>query len=101
MARKGNLAAALSEAGGGKRRRPGPEGQGTPIPKQAYRQPSREETAPVMAHYPRTVRDQLKILAVEEHNTVQDLLAEAINDLFAKYGKPEIAPRKIARRSET
>ena len=24
--------------------------------------------------------------------TVQNLLAEALNDLFAKYGKPEIAP---------
>jgi hypothetical protein len=24
--------------------------------------------------------------------TIQDLLAEALNDLFAKYGKPEIAP---------
>jgi hypothetical protein len=24
--------------------------------------------------------------------TIQDLIAEALNDLFAKYGKPEIAP---------
>ena len=24
--------------------------------------------------------------------TIQDLMAEALNDLFAKYGKPEIAP---------
>ena len=29
---------------------------------------------------------------VENDTTVQNLLAEALNDLFAKYGKPEIAP---------
>jgi hypothetical protein len=32
------------------------------------------------------------MLAVERDDTVQNLLAEAINDLFAKYGKAEIAP---------
>jgi hypothetical protein len=49
-----------------------------------------------MGHFPEAVRNQLKILAIElgKRRTVQDLLAEAINDLFAKYGKPEIAPRK-------
>ena len=32
------------------------------------------------------------ILAAEHETTIQRLLAEALNDLFAKYGKPEIAP---------
>lgn len=94
MTKKANLAAALSKAGGSTRRKPEPEQQTEPTERQPYNQPSREGTAPIMAHYPRSVRDQLKILAVEEHTTIQDLLAEAINDLFAKYGKPEIAPRK-------
>jgi len=31
-------------------------------------------------------------LAADRDTTIQDLLAEALNDLFAKYGKPEIAP---------
>jgi hypothetical protein len=31
--------------------------------------------------------------AAENHTTMQNLLAEAFNDLFAKYGKPEIAPK--------
>jgi antitoxin-like ribbon-helix-helix protein len=32
------------------------------------------------------------MLAAEHETTIQTLLAEAMNDLFAKYGKPEIAP---------
>jgi hypothetical protein len=32
------------------------------------------------------------MLAAEHDTTIQALLAEAMNDLFAKYGKPEIAP---------
>ena len=39
------------------------------------------------------VRDRLKILAIEEGKTLQSLIGEAFNDLFAKYGKPEIAPK--------
>jgi antitoxin-like ribbon-helix-helix protein len=38
------------------------------------------------------VRDQLKILAVQNGKTLRSLVAEAFNDLFAKHGKPEIAP---------
>ncbi len=37
---------------------------------------------------------QLKALAVEIDGTTEGLLTEAINDLFKKHGKPEIAPRK-------
>ena len=33
-------------------------------------------------------------LAVTRRTTVQSLLAEALNDLFAKHGKPEITPRE-------
>ena len=35
---------------------------------------------------------QLRALAVERKTTVQNLMAEALNDLFAKHGKPELAP---------
>ena len=38
------------------------------------------------------MRDQLKILAVQNDTTLHSLVAEAFNDLFAKHGKPEIAP---------
>jgi hypothetical protein len=48
---------------------------------------------------PKAVRDQIKILAVEQSMKEHELLAEAFNDLFAKYGKPEIAPRRRSARA--
>ena len=54
--------------------------------------PSRAGKRQVAAYFPVPVQRQLKLLTVENDTTVQNLLAEAINDLFAKYGKPEIAP---------
>jgi hypothetical protein len=42
------------------------------------------------------VKRQLRILAADRDTTIQDLLAEALNDLFAKHGKPEIAPMETA-----
>lgn len=46
---------------------------------------------------PLQVRQLLKMLSVERDLTMENLAGEAFNDLFAKYGKPEIAvvkPRK-------
>jgi hypothetical protein len=37
------------------------------------------------------VHKQLKVLAAESSQTQQELIAEALNMLFVKYGKPEIA----------
>ena len=54
--------------------------------------PSRVGKRQVAAYFPVPVQKQLKHLAVENDTTVQNILAEALNDLFAKYGKPEIAP---------
>ncbi len=109
---KPSLAAALFEAGGSTRRQPAPlrvssgstvkrrqqkpasepsrEGEGSA----PYQQPSRAQTVPVTGHFPKPVRDQLKILAIEQDSTLHNLMAEAYNDLFAKYGKPEIAPHQ-------
>lgn len=53
---------------------------------------SRAGKRQVAAYFPPAVQKQLKLLTVEKDTTVQGLLAEALNDLFAKYGKPEIAP---------
>lgn len=39
---------------------------------------------------PEAVR-QLRILAAEEGTTIQALMAEGLNYIFAKYGKPQIA----------
>jgi hypothetical protein len=51
------------------------------------------------ASFPRIVRRSLAQLQADPRNdgkTIKDLLAEALNDLFAKYGYPETA--KIAER---
>ena len=51
-------------------------------------------------HFPKQVRDQLKILAVQNNKTLHSLVAEGFNDLFAKYGKPEIAPVETTAAAE-
>jgi hypothetical protein len=99
MTRKADLADALRSAGGGTRRKEAPQLEQVrpeyPLPEgsaRPYRQPSRESTKPITVHFPKYVRDQLKILGIEQDKTMQNLIAEAFNDLFAKYGKAEIAP---------
>lgn len=53
----------------------------------------REGKSNVTGYFPPEVKKQLRLLAAEQDTTIQDLLAEALNDLFAKNGKPELAPR--------
>lgn len=61
---------------------------------------TRVGTKQVAAHFPEDVAWQLRALAVDRKTTVQNLMAEALNDLFAKYGRPEVAPiEREGRRS--
>ena len=71
---------------------PAPTKQAQRTAAQAKQPPSRNGKRQVAAYFPVPVQKQLKLLMVEHDTTVQNLLAEALNDLFAKYGKPEIAP---------
>lgn len=92
---KNDLSTALIDAGGGARRKPAPEPAADPKTKASRRaenQLGRAGTKPITVHYPKPVRDQLKILAVEQDTTLHSLIGESFNMLFAKYGKPEIAP---------
>jgi hypothetical protein len=59
-----------------------------PVP----RAPSRVGKTNVTGYFPPAVKKQLRLLSAEHDVTIQRLLAEALNDLFVKYGKPEIAP---------
>jgi hypothetical protein len=52
---------------------------------------SRSGRVLVGGHFASEVQRALRILAAEEGTTVQALLAEGINTVFAKRGKPEIA----------
>ena len=70
-----------------------PEGPAAAAPRPAA-QPSRKGTKPITVHHPEEVRRQLKTIAAEQGRNVDDVVAEAFNLLFAKYRRPEIAPRK-------
>jgi hypothetical protein len=52
---------------------------------------SRSGRVLVGGHFAPEVQRALRILAAEEGTTIQALLAEGINTVFAKRGKPEIA----------
>ena len=92
MSNKADLATLLAETSGSARHRK-PAAERSAAPK-AKAQPAKGKgaTSPITVHFPKQVRDQLKILAVNNDTTLHNLVAEALNDLFAKFGKPEIAP---------
>lgn len=54
--------------------------------------PGRVDKSNVTGYFPYEVKKQLRMLAAERDTTIQRLLAEALNQLFASYGKPEITP---------
>lgn len=96
MSRKPNLAAVV-EAAGSTRRSGAPELAETaqaapPDPAVPAKPKTRQATKQIAAHFPAEVAWQLRELAVERRTTVQALLGEGLNDLFRKYGKPELAP---------
>ena len=66
---------------------PAPSEQNRP----ALRVPSRVGTKLVGGHFAEDVSVALKVIAAENRTTVQKLLAEGINAVFAKYQKPQIA----------
>ena len=64
----------------------------TPSPRPAKPPaPSRSGRVLIGGHFAPEVQTALKIIAAEERTTIQALLAEAINTVFAKRHKPEIA----------
>jgi hypothetical protein len=92
MSNKADLATLLAETSGSARHKK-PASERSPAPKtKAPVSKGRGGMSPITVHFPKQVRDQLKILAVQSDTTLHSLVAEAFNDLFAKHGKPEIAP---------
>ncbi len=47
--------------------------------------PDRSGTRMIGGHFPHATWAQLRKLAVDENRTTQELLAEAMDDLFSKY----------------
>lgn len=70
-----------------------------PLPPSKPKQTSRDtggskDTVLIGAHFPRAVRRSLAQLQADPRNDgkkLNDLLAEALNDLFAKYNVPQTA----------
>ena len=54
-------------------------------------QPGRVGKISVTGYFAPAVRRQIRRLAADGDTTIQALLGEALNDLFAKHGLPEIA----------
>ena len=88
MSRRPNVGAAMREAGGGARSARRVAEEASPAGPEPVRAVA---TRAITGHFAPEVRAALKILAVEQDRTMEDMLAEALNMVFAAYGKPEIA----------
>jgi hypothetical protein len=69
-----------------------PTEQGTQVPRlmQAVA-PSRAGKKPITGFFDPEVSKQVKKVALDKDRTMQELLQEALNDLFRKYDLPPIA----------
>lgn len=68
-----------------------PDEPATVSDEQKQSRPDRAGKKQTIFHIPEAAKKQLAILAIECEQTQQALLSEALNDLFKKYGKPQIA----------
>jgi hypothetical protein len=76
---------------------PPPAARAPALERAGAAQPSRVGTKAITVHFPEEVRRQLKTLAAEEGRNIEDMVAEALNLLFARYRKAELAPRKVSK----
>ena len=92
MPKRPNLSVVAAEAGS---RRPSAASLSPPTNRapaaEPARAPSRISTKQIAGHFAPEVAWQLRELAVQRRTTSQVLLAEALNLLFEKYGKPVLA----------
>jgi hypothetical protein len=89
MSKRSSLSEALRQATG-KAEPSKPQVVAAPAIK-ASRVPSRRGKKTIAGFFDPAASRQLKQLALDEGSNVQDLLREAINDLFEKRGKSRIA----------
>lgn len=62
------------------------------VPDKPVRAPSRVGKVNISAYFPPEVKSSLRLVQAKRGGNVTELLAEALNMLFAKYGVPESAP---------
>lgn len=98
--KRNSMAQALSQAAGHAFSRP----QSSEIPRSEFTEPSerrpmllravapsRAGKKPITGFFDPEVSRQIKKVALEKDKTMQELLQEALNDLFRKYDLPPIA----------
>jgi hypothetical protein len=98
MRKPGALASALRSSGSAVAASASPPAEADESPSPPIgaldKQPSRMGTKAITVHFPEEVRRQLKAMAGEQGRDAADMVAEGLNLLFARYRKPELAPRK-------
>lgn len=73
-----------------------------PAPVPAYRTAqTRSDTRQVSGHFKVEVSQTLKLIAVEQDRDLQEILAQALNMVFERYGKPTRAEVTSGRRKKT
>lgn len=60
---------------------------------------TRSDTRQVGGHFKPEVAQTLRLIAVEQDKDVQEILAEALNMVFSRYGKPTRAEVTSGRRN--
>ncbi len=90
MAKSADLRDAMLSGAGKCVEKQAPAADVAPGDRGPHYRPSREGKSNVTGYFNPAVKRQLRILAAERDTTIQALLGEALNDLFAKYGRPEV-----------
>lgn len=89
MKKKASLSQALMEVSG--RSAPAPTSGPAVVVRPQGTVPSRAGKKAIAGFFDPAVSRQLKEIGLERDKSVQALLAEALNDLFEKYGRSKIA----------
>jgi hypothetical protein len=90
---KGNLADLQKALDRGSKPPPAPQTERTETTARAgsYKAPSRENKTPITAYLSPDYKTSLRLIQARENRSIQALIGEALNDLFAKYKVPTVS----------
>lgn len=91
MAKRQSIAGAIKAAAHGAAPEATNDRTAATAPPRPYKARTREGKKMIAAPVDPAARQQLKVLAAELDRKAEDLIREALRDLFTKYGKPPIA----------
>ena len=81
----------VMQRGAGMREESQAPGPGAPAGERGpHNRPSREGKSNVTGYFDPVIKRQIRMLAAERDTTIQVLRGDALNDLFAKYTRPEV-----------